>query len=142
MNHRLLRAWPVDGVAPIDQQVIGLDGKLIHGGAHGEQRSLADIDAVDRLHIDGGDGKRQCLGADDYVEFVALVFAELLRIIETREPAAQGQNDGRSHHRPEHRPPAHLVASRNLQKAAFRRSLLQLPTAYRHVPSIRTIYFR
>ena len=78
VNDGLLRTGPVDGVAAVDHQIVRLDRELLDGDTHGQQRSPADVDAVDRFHIHGGDGKRQSLGANHDVEFVALVFTELL----------------------------------------------------------------
>ena len=138
MNHGLLRACPVDRVASIDQQIIRRNRKLLHGDAHRQQRSLANVDAIDRLHINRRDGKCQSLGANHHVELVAFVFAELFRIVQSRQPATQRQNHGGGNDRPEHRPAPHLVASGDPQKAAFAAAFSSFQPHARHVPSIRT----
>ena len=74
----LLRTGPVDGVTAVDHQIVRLDRELLDGGAHGQQGGPADVDAVNRFHINRSDGKRQSLGANHDVEFVAFVFTELL----------------------------------------------------------------
>ena len=71
----------------------------------------------------------------------ALFLGQLLGVVQAFEPRFGRQDDGRRDHGAEHRPPAHLVAPGNAQKAALARSALQLPSAYRclgHAASIKT----
>ena len=78
LDDGLLRAGPVDGVAAVDEQEIGADGELLDGQAHGQQRGLANIDAVDGFGIDGGDGPGHGVAADFAVEPGALLRGEFL----------------------------------------------------------------
>jgi hypothetical protein len=64
LDDGLLRAVPVDGVAAVDEQEVGAERQLLDGAAHGQQRGLADVDAVDGLRIDRRNGPGNGVGAN------------------------------------------------------------------------------
>ena len=109
----------------------GLRGKLLDGETHGQQRCVADVDAVDGFGVNGGDGPGDGVGANLNVELVALFFGELLGVGEALAMEA-GREDYRcGDDRPEERAAAHLVEAGNAQGAAAARGLFQRPSANR-----------
>jgi hypothetical protein len=55
-NHGLLRALPLDGVAAVNEQKVRAERQSLDGATHGQQRRLANIDAVNGFSVHGGDG--------------------------------------------------------------------------------------
>ena len=141
LHHRLLRARPINRIHAVDQQVIRAERQPLHRLAHGQQRSLADIDAVDRLHIHSRNRPGDRIAADLGIVLQPLLLAKLFGIIQTHQTKAVRKDHRRGHHRPEHRSAAHFVQPRNAQKAQLARSAFQLESAYRgfgHAMSIET----
>ena len=129
LNDGLLRARPVDCVEAVDEEVVGGESELLDGEAHGEERGLADVDAVDGFSVDGGDGEGYGFCADFGVELVALLFGELLGVGEAGEAAALGQDDGGGYDGAEERAAAYFVQAGDLQKTAFACGVFQRESA-------------
>lgn len=96
---------------------------------HGQQRGLADVDAVDGFGIDGGDGKGHGVGADLGLKLEAFFLGEFFGVVEAREVTGFGKNDRGGDHRAEERTAAHFVETGDAQGAAAARGLFQLPSA-------------
>jgi len=78
--------------------VVGGDGEALDGLEHGEAGGLVDVDAVDGLGVDFGDGDRDGELADLAVEELALFSGELLGVFEAEAGeggGAGGKDDGR-----------------------------------------------
>ena len=129
LNDGLLRAGIVDGVAAVDEEIVGGEGELLDGEAHGEERGLADVDAVDGCGVDGGDGEGYGFEADFGVEFVALLFGELLRVREAGDAAAFGQDDCGGDYRAEEGAAAYFVEAGDLEEAAFASGVFERESA-------------
>jgi hypothetical protein len=135
----LLPALPIDRVAAVDQQIIRAERQLLDGAAHGFERSLANVDAVDGLGVHRRNGPANRMGANLPVKGDALFFRELFRVVQAVELEAGRQNHRRRHHRPEERSAARLVNAGNAPRPAPARILFQRPTANRslgHFPSV------
>jgi mono/diheme cytochrome c family protein len=134
-----LRAMPVDRVPAVNQQKVRAQRQLLHRAAHGFERRLANIDAVDGFRIHRGNGPGDGVRANLHVELDALFLAEFLRVGESVELEAGSQNHRRGNHRAKQRTAAHLVHSGNAPRSALARVLFQRPTANRgshHIASI------
>jgi len=73
-----LRAMPVDRVPAVNQQKVRAQRQLLHRAAHGFERRLANIDAVDGFRIHRGNGPGDGVRANLHVELDALFLAEFL----------------------------------------------------------------
>ena len=81
----------------VDEEVVGGDGELLDGEEHGEARGLVDVDAVDGLGVDFGDGDGESDAANLAVEELALLAGELLGVFEAEAGeggGAGGEDDG------------------------------------------------
>jgi len=81
----------------VNEQVVGRGGEALDGLEHSETGGLVDVDAVDSLGVDFGDGDAEGDFADLAVECFALLAGELFRVLEAHageggEPG--GEDDG------------------------------------------------
>ena len=89
----LLGTGPVDGVATVDEEEVGAEGELFNGLAHGEERGLADVDAVDGRCIHRSNGPGDGFEANLRLELIALIFREQFRVGQATEAATLGKDD-------------------------------------------------
>ena len=129
LDDGLLWAGPVDLIAAVDEEIVGGEGELLDGEAHGEERGLADVDAVDGCGVDGGDGEGYGFQADFGIELVALLFGELLGVGEAGEAAAFGQDDCGGYDGAEERAAANFVQAGDLEKAGLASGVFQRDSA-------------
>ena len=71
--------------------------------------AVQDVQAVDFLHTGLRDGTAQGLGQNGIVEFFAALFAQLFRVVQTRNRIHVVQNHSRRHDRASQRPSPGLV---------------------------------
>ncbi len=98
---------PADAQA-IDQDVLRARVELFERQVHGPPGGLANVDAINHLHIDGGDGGTDiAVGRQNGEVLFALLFSKLLGVVEpaklreqTRLSPGRRKHDRRSHHRP------------------------------------------
>ncbi len=112
----------------VDEEVVGLGGEALDGAEHSEAGGLVDVDAVDGLGIDFGDGDAEGDFADLAVEKLALLAGELLGVFEAEageRGCAGGEDDRGGHDRTEERSAADLVNSGNEGEAVVAEGLLR-----------------
>ena len=95
----------------VDGEKVGLRTQLPDRPTHSLERGVEDIDFVDPLGRDGGNGPRYGLAFDDRAEPVAVALAHLLRIVEQRIVKIGRQNHRRSEDCTGQTSPARLVAA-------------------------------
>jgi hypothetical protein len=76
---------------------------LLDGAAHGFERCLANVDAVDGFGVHFGNGPGNGVRANLDVERVALLFREFFRVGQAGQMAASGKNDCGGDDRPKER---------------------------------------
>ena len=111
----------------VDEQVVGGDGEALDGEEHGEAGGLVDVDAVDGLGIDFGDGDRDGELADLAVEELSLLAGELLGVLEAEAGeggGAGGEDDGGGDNGAEESPAADFVDSGDGAEAVVAEGLL------------------
>ncbi len=107
--------------------MVGLEGEAGDGGEHGDARGLVDVDAVDGLGVDLGDGDGEGDAADAAVELFALFAGELFGVFEAgagEGVGAFGQDDGGGDDGAEERAAADLVDAGDGAEAAIAEGLL------------------
>ncbi len=116
----------------VDEEVVGLKGKALDGGEHGHSRGLVDVDAVDGLGVDGGDGEGERHAADLLVEGFALFAGELFGVFEAgggKHIEALGQDDSGGDDRAEQRAAAHFIDTGDALEAVVAKGLLRCVAA-------------
>ena len=86
-----------------------LQAQALNGAAHGQERSLQDIESVYLFHAGLGHRAAQGFGADLVIELFAPFGAELFGVVEALDRVLVVQNHGGSNHRPGQRTTAGLV---------------------------------
>src|SRR5438552_4186003 len=83
-----------------------------------------DVDAINLVMLDAGDGKTECALADFFKQMLALPPCELLGIVDTRGQTEGIKDDRGSHHRAGNRAAPDLVGAGNQPMPGGKQSAL------------------
>ena len=97
----------------IHQNQYRLQSQAQHRAAHGQQRGLQDVHAIDLFDRGLGNAAAQRLGTDLVIECLAARSRELLGIVQTLDGMEIVKNDSGGHHGAGQRAAARFVHARN-----------------------------
>jgi hypothetical protein len=112
-HHRHLGQRRRRHVEGVDKQVLGLHAQAGHRARAGEVARLDQPESIDLRVVDGAHRDRDRAAPDDRVNLLALLGAEQLGVVQTRNSLADLQHDGAAHYRTRERAHAHLVHARD-----------------------------
>jgi len=101
----------------IDQDIIGKRLELFDGQFHGQAGGVVNVDAINGVGVNGGDGPGEGTFANAMGEGFAALRFNFFRIVQAANGATGAEDDGGRHDGPEERTTADFIGARDGDEA-------------------------